>query len=925
MNRARHTRGGAHVNPGGKRTEQGVVGQGAETGPGGKCTMRASLTRDSLLRRITLPFGLRRVRHGFARVGKIALVGSAVLGLSLQLGVTPALASPAVVQAYVAEQNLREVREAAARAQIAPEREEAPGEVVDTLARGQITPGKESTIGEPRSGASVSFSGFKIEEELDVTVSSLPDRAARTARSETGGVVVTDPIDISATTDTGEQVTSFPAEVETGRDSEDEPERVVSIVPGISLDIPVEKKRITDLDTGSLKIYTREGLGAAWSVIPSYFDKDTHSVKGEIDHLSQFAVIGEKFVPPPGPVIVLDPDDDVGHTEGPNGPMTELPQNIRLAQGMRDAFVNSCRANVVITREDPGVRFVSHATRAGIAAAQNPALTITLAFDAFQGRPWGTESSGGSKVYHRGATLNDQAVAAFMVDNLPAYTSRRALHTSSVNYPNSAFDRLPGAVAHLETLYIDHNFDRPVIDNGFQHIVNGAFTGAGKYLESVGFDCTDPVTGGWPAPPSDAEKAKWRNLGYQNYLMYGADPVSFSTGNLIEDEPIFTLTGSGGQELDLTLIYNSQDGRESRVGAGWSFGVGARAQRFDDGSVMVVRGDGASFVFTSNGVGGYIGESGLYQTLTENGDGKLTLTAVDGEKWVFDAADIEGIGELVQHTDRQGKSYTLTYAAGNPDVHRFVPLASITDGSGQTVTVGSDGLGRISSFTHPDGRTWSLGYNGAGDLVSITNPDGRVRGFSYDGAHQMLTATDASGVTYLRNEFDGEGRVVRQRDADNNLRTFSYDPGAGTTTYVDNEGTETLFHYDSKSRITGTTNAAGKRSSYVYDDRNQVTKHTDEVGNTWAYTYDTSGNVTTETLPDGSVVSYTYTPAGDVVSVTDTGGMGGALRTETYDVDPLGLVRGTHLPDGSTTRNDYDALGNLTRLVDEAGNATVMT
>ena len=47
-------------------------------------------------------------------------------------------------------------------------------------------------------------------------------------------------------------------------------------------------------------------------------------------------------------------------------------------------------------------------------------------------------------------------------------------------------------MVHLETLFIDHNFDRPVIDNGFGFIVDGVFTGLGVWLETQGFDCTDP-------------------------------------------------------------------------------------------------------------------------------------------------------------------------------------------------------------------------------------------------------------------------------------------------------------------------------------------------------------------------------------------------------------------------------------------------
>ena len=454
---------------------------------------------------------------------------------------------------------------AADRAALAVAMEPAPTPV----ASGSIDPGQPSTVAVDAAAATVDFSGFEVDESLDVTVSTLSDAAVTSAESELGATVVSTPFDIDATTSAGEEVTSFPADavIEEVRNG---PDIVTEVTPGVAVEIEVDDEAIADLDPSSLRIVTREQPGEPWVEIPSYFDAETGSVKGEIDHLSQFVVIGTKFVPPPGPRIVLDPDDDVGHTVGPGGAMTELPQNVRLANELAAQLTEGCLAEVLVTRTSASPAYLSSATRAGMAASFNPNLTITLAFDAFVGFPWGTEADGGSKVYARGGGV-DASLAANLVAQLPGYTGRPARGVSSSSYPYSSFDSLPGAMVHLETLYIDHNYDRPVIDNGFSFITSGVFTGLGAYLETQGFDCTDPVTGGWPARPSEAQLAQWRNLGYQNYLTYGADPVSFSTGNLIEDEPIFTLPGVGGQNLDLNLIYNSLDGRLSRTGAGWNF------------------------------------------------------------------------------------------------------------------------------------------------------------------------------------------------------------------------------------------------------------------------------------------------------------------------------------------------------------------
>ncbi|MDN4598904.1 RHS repeat-associated core domain-containing protein [Leifsonia virtsii] len=619
---------------------------------------------------------------------------------------------------------------------------------------------------------------------------------------------------------------------------------------------------------------------------------------------------------------MLDPDNDEGIANTPAPRVSELGYNVQLAQRVRTLLQQDCQANVVLTREDPAVPFISRATRAGIAAAANPTLTLGIGFNTNQGTAWGAPSNGGSQVYSRGGAVDD-AVSNSLVGVLPTYTTRPAKNLgNNGNFPGDEFAGLPNAFTHLEALFMDHNYDRPVIDNGMPSIANGVLTGLGVYLESQGFDCTDPVTGGWPSPPSQAEIARWRQLGHQNHQTYGGEPFSFSTGNLIEDEKLFTLPGAGGSATDITFTYNSQDGRLTRIGAGWSFGLGVRAQRFIDGSVMVVRGDGASFVFTGDGKGGYTtADAGVHQTLTEAGGGKLRLTDVSGESWLFDASNIDGIGNLIAHTDAAGHTTTLTYGAPNPDVNQFYPLTSITDSSGQTITVDSDAVGRVTGFTRPGGDHWSLGYDAAGNLTSITKPDGRSKSFTYDDKHQLLAATDATGALYLKNEYDAQGRVVKQWDVQGNLRRLDYST-PGQTTYTDNLGRKSVYSYDDQSRITKVQHPDGTTAVFGYDDDNNVTRSTDENGQKTAYTYDAAGNLLTQTAPDGVVTKYTYTPTGLVATKTDTGGKAGAERTWAYDYDAAGHVVAVHQPDGTTLANTFDSAGNLTATTQPSGART---
>lgn len=848
------------------------------------------------------------------------IVTAVTTALLVGVGVTPSWAS----EEYFAAQALAARTAAEARAAAlwgdTVSTENLPA-APEPVAAETLNPGEGVVVEADELGAQIEFSGFELDQPVTVEVAPLSDAVAASASSELAAVVLGDPFEVTATTDAGGDITEFPADPTIVED-EDGSDIVTDVDPGVAIEVAVPD--LTGLDPASVRIVTRENPGDPWMEIPSYYDAETGTAKGEIDHLSQFAVIGTAFVPPPGPRIVLDPDDNVGWAHAPEY-VTELPYNLRLANEVAAKLSEICLAVVDVTRPADTPDFVTASNRAGRAAAFNPQITVTLAFNALDGLTWGEDpAEGGSLVFSRGGAQDD-ALASWMTSVLPGYTSRPAQGRASDSYPYDAFDSIPGAMVHLETLFLDNAYDRAVIDSGFDFIVNGVATALGMYAESaLGADCTDPATGGWPAKPDAATLEAWKQLGFHYFQTYQGDPVSMSTGNLLEDEPIFTLGGPGLQDLDLRLVYNSQDGRESRVGTGWSFGLGARAQRFDDGSVLAVRGDGASFVFSPDGAGGYTSDPDVRETLVEAGAGQLKLTGPAGQTWVYDASDIEGIGELVSYRDALGVGYDLTYGVPDED-DRFVPLASITDTAGQVVTLTPNAAGQIGTITHPDGRTWTLGYGDGGNLVSITNPDGRTRTFTYDGEHRMLTATNPAGEVYLVNEYDTASRVVKQWDADGNLRTFEYQGkilDGGTTVYTDNEGNETVYEWDEKSRITSITDALGGIEEFEYDEAGNTTAYTDQLGARTESAYDGQGNKTSEVLPDGTSRSYTYSPLGVLASVTDEGGPGGASRTTTFDVTPTGQMTAAHLPDGSTVIFSYTPHGDLASLTDQAGATT---
>lgn len=343
--------------------------------------------------------------------------------------VTPSLASSATIAERLAEQTLAEVRASAqSRIDSLPGRPEVEPEA--PVATAILEPGTPATISTPPqettpdSAASstasgtfapvqVDFSGHDIAETLTLELTRPAGDAAASAAAETGGSALAAPIEVTATTAAGTEVTRFPAEIVTSDaaqaprpdgveflrtveeaqsaaqpitptgtgpvpDPHEEPGRATDVVPGVALqlEIPGGAKALEEagIDPTTVTIYTREHAGEPWSPIPSYFDATTGTAKGEIDHLSQFVVIGIPIRPTPRPTVVLDPDDDIGWATTPAPPVTELPYNVALAQGVQAILQAQCLARVSLTRDDPAIPFVSHAMRAAIAVRLPEAL-----------------------------------------------------------------------------------------------------------------------------------------------------------------------------------------------------------------------------------------------------------------------------------------------------------------------------------------------------------------------------------------------------------------------------------------------------------------------------------------------------------------------------------------------------------------------
>ncbi len=913
------------------------------------------------------------VQGALARWAGRGLVAAGVTGVLVGVMLVPAESSAAQSQVQAGQEVAAWARASAAAPVVVsdgqrdpqaqgvpqPARDGDGGSEPEVWGAGSVIPGAGGQV--TGRGVSVGFSGFELDAPVDVTVSALDEVGAATAADGDSTLVLAPGFDVTAVDGGGGQVTSFPNDAPGAPEpasgaaarrsagslpvtEAEDGSRLIGgrpvgqaphpdaanldaelgesmagddgdSVAGVRLEVQVDPAALEGIRSGSVRLVTRETDVDPWTVVPSYLDVDRSVVVGELDHLSQFVVIGGRDTGDPRPRVVLDPDNDRAFANSPGPRVTEVGYNVELANQVAARLTQVCNADVVVTRTTP-IPELGRDIRAGMAYAHDPDLTVTFGFNGNTGEAWGNIGNGGSEVYSRGGGLDEQARAT-VLNVLPVYTGRPANPKSRANLTYPEYAGLPGALIHLETLFLDHNFDRPVIDNGFSFIVDGVFTSLGLQLEAQGFDCSDPDRGGgWPSPPSAAQISAWMQLGFKNYAAYGADPVNFATGNLVELEDLFHVSGPGGSDTQVALVYNSQDGRTSRFGTGWTSDLTARAQRFADGSVMVVRGDAASFVFAPDGVGGYTADANTGAMLAEAGGGQLVLTVDDGTRWRFDASHPEGVGDVVERRDPGGAVTRFVYGALDGDP-MFRPLTAVILPGEQRITVTSDARGIVTGLTAPDGRVWQLGYDDALDLRTITLPDGRVRGLDYDGEHRLTVARDGAGQVFLTNTYDDAGRVVSQGDGVGGTRTFTW--RAGGVDYTDAAGSVWKYEVDARSRITQVTDPLGHVTTTEYGALDAPTAVVEPDGARTEYALDAKGRTTEVTGPDGAVTSLVLDDRGRIVRADAPGTDAGAPLRTVLERDSAGHVTRTTRPGGTVETVEYDATGNPVAVTDAAG------
>lgn len=400
------------------------------------------------------------------------------------------------------------------------------------------------------------------------------------------------------------------------------------------------------------------------------------------------------------------------------------------------------------------------------------------------------------------------------------------------------------------------------------------------------------------------------------------DPVDMTTGAFLQE--LTTIKLNGGNELSFDLHYNSMlAGFEGETGYGWSHDYEQRIE--DRGSTIVLHMDSYS---ETNFISEEADKNIAYGTLENDKiilDGETEyegkyhpagtamegweilkskegylVTASNGTKYTFDKT-----GRLTYMEDVNGRSISLSYADSVMEIKDNM--------TGESLYASYDEEGKISSISDSCGRNVKLYYNG-GNLIGITGLDGNTSNYAYDTEHHMIHATNGNGLTYVKNTYDEEGRILTQEEAGKAGRmSMSYsdtDDGGVEIRITDAAGQNMTVVTNARGEKIRTVDVNGATAEYLYDRNGNLLDETDSYRNTVMYEYNEDNRLIRTYDTAGNITFMEYDTAGNPVRVYDRNGAG---NTFTYD-EKNRLVRSVDEL-GEVTRYAYDEQGNLIRQI----------
>ena len=244
--------------------------------------------------------------------------------------------------------------------------------------------------------------------------------------------------------------------------------------------------------------------------------------------------------------------------------------------------------------------------------------------------------------------------------------------------------------------------------------------------------------------------------------------------------------------------------------------------------------------------------------------------------------------------DSFNRPVSFTEASGRTTSYLYNGMSTTTIENGISTTRTYDSLGGLVSVTDPAG---TITYNLASDgqPVSITAPGDVTTTFTYDTYRRRKTMTDPSAGKIIY-EYDANGNVNSEKDANGKIRTYTYDPYGRLITETRPEFS-TSYTYNSYGDVTNITSTNGTSKEFTYDQYGRKISEKESVDSVW--------------LRKDYIYASVYDDA-DIDSIRYTS-QSGYLTTE-ENVYAYGHVKTKRLTNQSATFTLYqeNAMGQLT-------------
>ncbi|MRV75984.1 DUF4150 domain-containing protein [Duganella sp. FT92W] len=217
--------------------------------------------------------------------------------------------------------------------------------------------------------------------------------------------------------------------------------------------------------------------------------------------------------------------------------------------------------------------------------------------------------------------------------------------------------------------------------------------------------------------------------------------------------------------------------------------------------------------------------------------------------------------------------------------------------------------GMLLADIDADGAPTRYGYDAAGNLTSVTDAQNHVTRIDYNANNLPVAVTDALGHT-TRSRYDDAGRLLERTDALNRSTRYAYDGQGRLSAVTDARGGNKRLAYDAAGRLASYTDCSNFTTRYSYDAFGRLTAFTDAIGNTTGYHYDALGRMVRIDYPDRTSETFDYDAEGNLVAHTD-----GKGQCTFYRFDGHGMLVERTDAKGQTLQYQYDQVLRLTELI----------